>query len=123
MSSKIVQRIKKLKEEMVNVVGSGNIAGTVGEPPVRKKKPKLLRRKTKVFEETSFRGHTAFEVDDEFFHRCREGKKRYDRYVDYVGDDERGNEIRQYGLKNPGKPIIVKHKNTGAMQYLRYGRY
>ena len=38
----------------------------------------------------------------------------------YVGDDEAGQEIRNYGLKNPKAPIIVKHNKTGHMMYLRH---
>ena len=39
-----------------------------------------------------------------------------------MGNDEIGQEIREYGLKNPGKPIVIQDCNTGFMCYLRYGK-
>ena len=45
-----------------------------------------------------------------------------DRYEKYVGNDDTGELIRQYGRNNPKAPIILKNSQTGAMLYLRYGR-
>jgi hypothetical protein len=94
-----------------NSVGTGNIAGAgvgpQGEPGVKRKK---------------FAGHEVFEVDDKRYHDCRMGKRRYHRYERYVGSDELGTAIREYGRTNPGKPIIVQNSQSGAMMYLRYGR-
>jgi len=92
-----------------NNVGSGNIAG-ISPPAV------MLRRK-------KFAGKQVFEVDDERFSNARLGKKKYAKYEDYVGNDELGEEIRQYGRNNPGKPIILQHEKTGAMMFLKYGKY
>lgn len=92
-----------------NNVGSGNIKG-VNPPGV------MIRRK-------KFAGQTVFEVDGDRFHKARLGKRKYLRYEEYVGNDELGEEIRQYGRSNPGQPIILQHENTGAMCYLKYGKY
>ena len=107
-----------IEEDMsagATTAGGGQIAGIgvgpQGEPGVR---PKVLRRK--------FAGNEVFEVDSECFGRCRIGKKKYERYENYVGNDETGQAIREYGLKNQGKAIVVQDKNTGAMMFLRYGK-
>ena len=43
-------------------------------------------------------------------------------YEHYVGNDETGEAIRQYGRANPGKPIVLQDELTGSMIYLKYGR-
>jgi hypothetical protein len=112
-----------------NNTGSGAVAGqgvgNKGEPgknPKKKKKITILRRSPPINEET-MAGNQVFEVEPEFFHKCVLGKKRYAKYVDYVGDNEIGQQIRQYGLSNPGKPIVIRNKSTHAMSFLRYGKY
>lgn len=103
-----------LKEDvMVNSAGSGGVAGIGigkdGEPGIKKSRKK-------------FAGATVFEVGRDVFHRARFGKKHYGRYRDYVGEDGLGDEIRDYGNSNYGRPIILQDQSTGAMVYLRYGR-
>jgi hypothetical protein len=67
-------------------------------------------------------GNTAvFDVDSHYFHNCRMGKIRYHRYDKYVGDDEQGERIRQFGRSTTG-PIALRDRNTQAMMYLRYGK-
>jgi len=100
-------RLEINEDAPVNNVGSGAIKG-IDPPKV------MLRRK-------SFAGQTVFEVDDERFHKARLGKKKYIKYEEYVGNDDLGEEIRQYGRANPGRPIILQHEGTGAMMYLKYG--
>ena len=101
-------------------VGSGMIAGlgvnhptavNQAEPGV---KPKKKRKK--------FAGADIFVVDPKTFMKARFGKKKYAKYENYVGTDEIGQEIREYGLKNPKKAIIIQDCNTGFMCYLRYPR-
>ena len=108
-----------IKEDAPAVsAGGGGVAGIgvgpKGEPgsPPRK----LIRR-------TKFAGHEVFEVDNDAYHKARLGKAKYHRYERYVGNDEVGEEIRQYGRSNPGKPIILKHSVNGALQFLKYGKY
>jgi hypothetical protein len=90
----------------VNPPGSTN----AGEPPGPKKK----REK--------FAGADVFKVDYTTFMKNRFGKKKYAKYEDHVGNDDIGQEIRDYGLRNPGKPIILQDRLTGAMMYLRRGK-
>jgi len=109
--------LKSLQEDgaPVNATGSA-VAGTTGEPPVgkHKKKPVIVRR---------FAGNDVFVVDPEKYHKAYVGKKKYARYEEYVGNDEIGEAIRQYGRdpKNRGKAIVLQNSNTGAMVFLRYG--
>lgn len=115
-----------------NSVGSGGFAGLNGDPPGPSNVLARLKRKAPVLQNedapadnqddeiTSFAGHRVFEVDGDRFHKCRLGKNRYHSYARYVGNDALGEEIRAFGRKNPKKPIIVKHKDNGAMIFLRY---
>ncbi len=95
-----------MEEDIVNSVGSGSFAGLDDNPPV--KKSKVLKRLNNVFE-----------VDTKYFIRCSLGKRKYARYEQYVGNEPIGEEIRNYGNKNPTKDIIVRDKTSGVMQYLR----
>lgn len=108
-----------LKEEATNSAGSGAVAGIgvgpQGEPGI--KKAPLIRRQ-------KFAGHEVFEVEPEYYHRAVMGKRKHVRYSDYVGTDQTGEAIRQYGRdpKTAHLPIILKNRKTSAMVYLRYGR-
>lgn len=92
------------------VAGLG--VGPQGEPPVSSSR--MFRRK-------KFAGAEVFEVNSDWFHRARMGKRHYGRYEHYVGNDETGLAIREYGNTNYGKPIVIQDERTGAMCYLRYG--
>jgi hypothetical protein len=113
----ITEKFRKFQAESLNEeapanqVGSGKIAGTTGDPPVGKKV--MMRR---------FANNDVFTVDTQTFNNARLGKKKYLKYEKYVGNDEIGNAIREYGRKYPKKPIILQDEKTGAMTFLRYGR-
>lgn len=98
-----------------NSVGGGNIAGLgvgpQGEPGISKS---VIRRK--------FAGNEVFEVSNDIFNKCIMGKKQYAKYETYVGNEDVGQAIREYGLKNRGKAIVVQDEKSGAMMFLRYGR-
>lgn len=66
-----------------------------------------------------FAGHKVFKVDNEAFDKSRLGKTRYARYRTYVGEDDVGQKVREYGRKNPGKGIILKNHRNGAMIFLK----
>ena len=68
-----------------------------------------------------FAGVDVFAVDPNVFMRSRLGKKKFDRYKKYVGEDEVGNYIRMFARKNPKAPIIVMDSSSGCMQFLRHG--
>lgn len=108
----------------INNVGSGNVAGLgigpQGEPGI-KKKPTILRRKPrKLTENDLFMGSRIFDIDPKRYFQSRFGKRKYARWMNYVGDDEVGNKIRMYGKLFPNKPIILRNINTGEMLFLRY---
>ena len=97
-----------IEEDIANV--TGGIAGLDGNPPASKS---FLRR---------FAKNDVFVVDTERFNKARVGKKKYLKYEKYVGSDEVGNAIRDYGRKYPKKPIILQDERTGSMIFLRHGR-
>jgi hypothetical protein len=104
--------VKKKTEEdaPANSVASGNVDLT----PHKKKK--------KEVEYEDFGGCRVFVVSNERWHTSRLGKNRYARYEKYVGNDEIGEAIRQFGRTNPKLPIILKNSGNGAMLYLKYGK-
>lgn len=79
-------------------------------------------KKRKELETETFAGNQVFVVDQERFANARLGKQQFHRWSKYVGEDELGLAIREYGIKNPRKPIVLKNSQTGAMIYLRYGK-
>jgi hypothetical protein len=97
-----------MEEDVAN--GTSGIAGLDGNPPASRT---FLRR---------FAKNDVFVVDTERFNKARTGKKKYLKYEKYVGSDEVGNAIREYGRKYPKKPIIIQDELTGAMTFLRHGR-
>lgn len=106
-------KTERLEEDApVMNAGSGSVAGLGvgpnGEPGVPKKRQK-------------FAGHEVFDVDADRFLRMKEAKSRYEKYSKYVGEDETGEEIRQWGRENPSSPIILRCSRTGAMTFLKYG--
>lgn len=68
-----------------------------------------------------FGGVDVFAVDPNIYMKSRFGKKKFERYKKYVGEDEVGEYIRMFARKNPKSPIIVMDSSTGCMQFLRHG--
>jgi len=104
----------KFKEEIANVASSGAVAGLTGEPPVGKKAQKKYTSR--------FANNDVFVVDSKTYNNARLGKKKFVKYEKYVGNDEIGNAIREYGRKYPKKPIILQDGENGPMIFLRRGR-
>lgn len=100
-----------VEDVSTNSVSSGGIAGITGDPPVPKKI--MMRR---------FADNDVFVVDTDRYLKARLGKKKYLKYEKYVGNDDVGIAIRDYGRKYPKRPIILQDDKTGAMTFLRYGR-
>ena len=113
----VEHRAEELDEEGL-AAGGGGIAGLGVDNPSKpgQAEPGVRRKKKK------FAGSEVFLVKPEVYMRARFGKKRYGKYENYVGNDETGEAIRQYGRSNPGKPIILQDELTGGMIYLKYGR-
>ena len=104
----------EITEELpANYVGDGQ--QNVDLTPHKKKKKKKVE-----YEE--FGGSRVYVVSPERFNDSRLGKSRYNRYEKYVGNDDIGEAIRQYGRANPKLPIILKNSGNGAMLYLKYGK-
>ena len=97
-------------------------AATTTADVALKDKPLGKTKKRKEIETETFAGNQVFVVDQERFANARLGKSRFHRWSKYVGEDDIGLAIREYGVKNPGKPIVLKNSNSGAMIYLRYGK-
>ena len=131
----------KMKEEIANVAGSGQVAGLGDEPPVskaaQKKKQKgatgdVARRKSipapkkgdlippALGESTdTFAGCRVFEVEDEEYGKALYGRKKYERWNKKFDMSKEVNQmIQTYANRNPGKGIVVRNKKTGDMSYL-----
>lgn len=68
----------------------------------------------------TFAGVDVFNVNDNEFMNCKHGKKKHERWSNYVDmDSESGKRIYGYAKKNPKKSIIVQHDKTGHMIYLK----
>ena len=68
----------------------------------------------------TFAGVDVFNVNGDEFDSCKHGKKKHERWSNYVDmDSESGKRIYGYAKKNPKKYIIVQHDKTGHMLYLK----
>ena len=99
-----------LSEDMpaTSTAGVATVGIPLGKPP-----KSLVMKK--------FAGMDVFSVNPSLYPKSNRGKKKYDRYSGYVGEDEAGEYIRCYARKYPNKPIIVMDSISGCMQFLRHG--
>jgi len=68
----------------------------------------------------TFAGVDVFNVNNDEFMNCKHGKKKHERWSNYVDmDSDSGKRIYGYAQKNPKKSIIVQHDKTGHMIYLK----
>ena len=68
----------------------------------------------------TFAGVDVFNVNDDEYNNCKHGKKKHQRWSNYVDmDSKSGKRIYGYAKKNPKKSIIVQHNKTGHMIYLK----
>lgn len=111
----IAKNLHSFTEEVAaNAVGGGAIAGTDDNPPVGKKAQQKYTKR--------FANNDVFVVSSETYNKARLGKRKFIKYETYVGNDEIGNAIREYGRKYPKKPIILQDGENGPMIFLRRGR-
>ena len=80
--------------------------------------PRWLQQGIKEFRA----GAMVFEVSSAVFHTAKLEKRKHKTWRKYLEEDDCLAEIREYANKNPGRPIILKNKNTGEMTYARYGK-
>lgn len=104
------EQLQKIHEEVANMVGTGNIAGTDGNPPVGK---------TAMLKRSQFAGCTVFDVDFDKVWNSRHGKQRYHKYSKYLGEDDIAQAIREYCVSNPKESIILRNETTGEMVYFK----
>ena len=114
-----------------NNVGQGQIAGVgvgpSGEPPgprgLLNKSKRMTRRRTPVNEaRTTDIHYKIFDCNAQRFYDCRLGRRKYPYFVQYIGNDSFGEEIKQFAVKNPKSGIILRNKSTKELQYIRYPR-
>ena len=68
----------------------------------------------------TFAGVDVFNVNDDEYNNCKHGKKKHQRWSNYVDvDSDSGKRIYGYAKKHPKKSIIVQHDKTGHMIYLK----
>tara|TARA_B100000508_G_C11426508_1_gene261108 strand:- start:163 stop:930 length:768 start_codon:yes stop_codon:yes gene_type:complete len=122
--SQLIEEVELEMYEELNelAAGGGAIAGIGVENPTKPGQAEPGIRKKKIKKGSKFAGSEVFMVKPETFMRARYGKRQYAKYEHYVGNDETGEAIRQYGRANPGKPIVLQDELTGSMIYLKYGR-
>jgi len=106
--------LKKLERTLEEDTPTTSTAGVAIVDKPLGKPPKGLVMKR-------FAGHDVFSVNPSMYPKSRMGKKKFDRYKKYVGEDEAGEYIRAFARKYPKKPIIVMDSQSGCMQYLRHG--
>ena len=107
----INEEFEQFLDEDAPVTGSAGVA-TRGIPLGKPPKGLVMKK---------FAGMDVFAVNPSLYPKSRQGKKKYDRYSRYVGEDDAGNYIRAFARKYPKKPIIVMDSDTGCMQFLRHG--
>ena len=136
---------KKKKNEDVptnatgaNVVGTGDDVADWKKKKKKKKgvwdkySPDALGRQFRVegvdavavepnfIPDDTFAGVDVFNVNDDEYNNCKHGKKKHQRWSNYVDmDSDSGKRIYGYAKKNPKKSIIVQHDKTGHMIYLK----
>ena len=70
--------------------------------------------------DSTFAQMPVFKVTPDEFIKCREVKKRYERWAKHIDtDSEYGKKIHTYAQKNPKKSIIVQDDKSGHMVYLK----
>lgn len=106
-----------LKEDVVNSVGGGNIAGM----PTKDSPENTPVGKSNIIRRKKFAGKQVFVVDPTTFHKAYLGKRKYEHYERYLDGCDIAEEIREYGRKYWDEPIIIENEQTGAMVYLKYG--
>ena len=106
-----LRRLEHALSEDMPVTSTAGVA-TVGIPLGKPPKSLVMKK---------FAGMDVFAINPSLYPKSTRGKKKYDRYKRYVGEDEAGEYIRCYARKYPNKPIIVMDSISGCMQFLRHG--
>ena len=92
--------------------------GLLGNRVLGRGMNKMLALMKEGIEET---GTPIFKVAPDVYDMCKWGREKYQRWNKVVGESNGVEKIKEYGKKNPTAPIIVQNKQSGEMQYLRFG--
>lgn len=112
-----------LEDVAANNVGAGKIAGTggaAGEPGVSVAAQKRHQKRNQKSTPKPFAGHKVFQVNSTVYNRSLLGKTTRKWWSTFVGNDEVGQQIKEFATQNPNKAIIIQDELTGAMVYLRH---
>ena len=90
----------------------------LGNRVVGRSMAKMIALMKEGIEET---GTPIFQVTPDVYDMCKWGREKYQRWNKVVGESNGVEKIKEYGKKNPTAPIIVQNKQSGEMQYLRFG--
>ena len=80
--------------------------------PLFKKNKKELKK---------YRGK-VFEVPSHIFRRLKEGHPRYTRWADYIHEEDDANFInliKDYSMRNPRSPVVIRNEEDGDMAIMR----
>ena len=80
-------------------------------PLFKKNKKELKKYKGKVFE-----------VPSHIFRRLKEGHPRYSRWSDYIHEEDDANFInliKDYSMRNPRSPVVIRNEEDGDMAIMR----
>ena len=92
--------------------------GLLGNRVLGRGMAKMIALMKEGIEET---GTPIFQVTPDVYDMCKWGREKYQRWNKVVGESNGVEKIKEYGKKNPTAPIIVQNKQSGEMQYLRFG--
>lgn len=126
--SNIKEDMTVQEEAPTNSVAGGGIPsltdGSVVPPKARKRWKEanasgqgILRRKIQT---GTFAGMKTFKVPQGVIENARYQKRKFAHWTKYLGEDEVGQEIREWANLNPGEPIILECEKTGVMVFARY---
>lgn len=105
-----INELYEVYEEQLHTLNENVTTGAVQTPSFPIDMP---------YKPDKFMGMKVFDVPTERYMKSKDGKRKYTKYERYVGSDEIGEEIRQYGRKNPKSGIILRDDKSGSMIFLR----
>lgn len=63
----------------------------------------------------------VYDVSSDTFVKCRDAKKKSDRFSRHIGTGMVSDDVREYARKNPGASIMIRDAKTGAHSFLKVG--
>lgn len=64
----------------------------------------------------------VYHVNSDIYNNSFMGKKKYDRFLKYLGEGPIHDDVVEYARKNPEKSIMICDENTGAHSFLKVGK-